>query len=97
MNCPPAIADVLLKILQLAILRIRASGWSGDAVLCALEADHIHNLPGLLADYTGERLRYYWEAERPSFVRQSDPDNLATYVALWEQLETLLPGSPATR
>jgi hypothetical protein len=34
------------------------------------EADHLHNLPQLLADYHPDRLRYYWDIERPSFIKQ---------------------------
>jgi hypothetical protein len=36
---------VLLNILTTGLLRIRAYGWNGQVDLCALEADHLHNLP----------------------------------------------------
>ncbi|MGC1720755.1 MAG: hypothetical protein WA746_17385 [Isosphaeraceae bacterium] len=51
MHCPAEIAEVILPILQYGLIRVRAFAWQGQAELCAVEADHIHNLPDLLADY----------------------------------------------
>ena len=50
--------------------RVRALAWQGQAELCGVESDHIHNLPDLLADYTPEKLHYYWNVERPEYIRQ---------------------------
>jgi hypothetical protein len=91
MTCPVKIADVLLEILQNALLVIRASGWNDDAARCAHHADHVHNLPSLLADYTPDRLRYYWDVERKAFVKQSDLASIASYTPMWERLAPLLP------
>ena len=82
MNCPPAIAEVLLQILHEGLLRIRSSGWQNDVARCAREADHLHNLPSLLSNYSPERLRYYWEAERTG---------VEPFAAHWARLEQLLP------
>jgi hypothetical protein len=49
----------LLKILSQGLLRIRAYGFEGQAHKCAIEADHLHNLPGLIANMEFERLSYY--------------------------------------
>lgn len=92
MNCPPEIAAILLDILSMAALRIRALGGAGNARRCAIEADHIHNLPALLQDYSPELLRYYWEAERPGFISQSTPADLAGFQPLWAQLAIHIPG-----
>ena len=59
MHCPAEIAEVILPILQYGLIRVRAFAWQGQAELCAVEADHIHNLPDLLADYTPQKLYYY--------------------------------------
>jgi hypothetical protein len=67
--CPEEVKEVVLDILHIAVLSIRIAGWNGDADYCALEADHIHNLPGLLKNYSVEKLRYYLEAERPDYLR----------------------------
>ena len=84
MLCPREIADVLLKILYMGILSARAAGWSGDAARAAREADHIHNLPGLLADYSPDRLAYYWDAERPAYLDAGG--TAARFQELWDQL-----------
>jgi hypothetical protein len=94
MNCPSEIAEVLLKILAHGLLRIRAAGWSGAGDRCALEADHLHNLPGLLTDFSFDRLRYYWEGERPAFLQRSGEAEAAGFEPLWQKLQRSL--SPST-
>lgn len=89
MPCPPEIAEILLEILQLGLLRIRALGWSGNGAGCASEADHLHNLPALLRNYSPEQLRYYWEVERPAYSSRGDGDP-AAFAAAWERLHHLL-------
>jgi hypothetical protein len=76
-TCPPDVARVILQILQVAVLRIRAVGWGGDGSCCAEEADHVHNLPALLIDYSDDLLRFYWEVERPSFMKLGRPTSRA--------------------
>lgn len=41
MKCPDDIAPAIVELISTAVLRIRAAGWSGDAELCAIEADHV--------------------------------------------------------
>jgi hypothetical protein len=87
MTCPPEIADLLLDITQLAILRIRAAGWEKNPERCALEADHVHNLCALIRDFSTERLRYYWNIERPSFISRITNAGSASFEPLWQQLQ----------
>jgi hypothetical protein len=96
MACPPEIARILLAIIQTATLHIRAAGWSGDAKRCAAEADHIHNLPGLVADYSQEGLRYYWQVEKPSYERLLDRPP-TSFQPLWDELGGLVDQAPVTR
>jgi hypothetical protein len=95
MRCPPEIAAILLSILETGVLQARAAGWSGDAARAALEADHVHNLPGLLTDYSDDRLTYYWETERTAYLTGAGSDSVAAFKQLWEQLrnrvETAVP------
>ncbi|MGA8346968.1 MAG: hypothetical protein WBQ11_01990 [Isosphaeraceae bacterium] len=86
MHCPAEIAEVILPILQYGLIRVRAFAWQGQAELCAVEADHIHNLPDLLADYTPQKLYYYWNAERPDYVRQVGVDQAVGWEELWQRL-----------
>ncbi|HKI32077.1 MAG TPA: hypothetical protein VKA46_09425 [Gemmataceae bacterium] len=88
MTCPPAVAEILLEMLRHGLLRTRAAGWSGDADRCAAEADHFHNLPDLLRDYSPERLRYYWDAERSAFRSHLSPEELASWEPLWQRLRS---------
>jgi hypothetical protein len=84
MNCPPAIAEVILDIIQTGILRIRASAWSGDVAQAADEADHIHNLPTLLQCYSPELLKYYWDMERASILERKL--DIVELEKLWQRL-----------
>jgi hypothetical protein len=95
MNCPPELAEVIAQILQVGLLRIRALAWSADAGRCAAEADHLHNLPGLLQDYSLDRLTYYWEAERPAFVSDSKGEGLEEFTSLWNRMAAFLDARPA--
>jgi len=86
MTCPTEIAEILTEILRTGLLRIRALGWAGNAETCATEADHLHNVPDLLAHYSPERLVYYWDVERRSYISQTPPSDLAVWEPLWRQL-----------
>jgi hypothetical protein len=86
MQCPPEIARILLEILSTSLLRIRAAGWDHDCDRCAVEADHLHNLPALLADYSHERLDYYCSAERIAFMDRRPREDTAAFEPLWSAL-----------
>ncbi|MBV9849971.1 MAG: hypothetical protein JO250_09900 [Armatimonadetes bacterium] len=82
-------ADILLEILYTGAIGARMAGWAGDGKKAAIEADHIHNIPHLIKDYSLHRLKWYWEAERESYVKQLGGQPKA-FEALWEQLEPLV-------
>lgn len=88
MTCPPDVAEILLEIINRGILRARAAGWSNDAGRCGLEADHIHNLPALVQNWLPDLLRYYWEAEKPSFVQRAEAAKISVqeFEPLWQKL-----------
>jgi hypothetical protein len=90
MQCPPAIAEIVTQILATGLLRIRVSGWRGNAKRCAIEADHLHNLPALLTAYRPELLDYYWRTERVAFIRQCSPEEAAAFEPLWTALNDLI-------
>lgn len=92
MKCPPEVCEILTRILQTGLLRIRALGWSGLAEQSALEADHIHNLPSLLADFSPERLAYYWDVERVSYLQQIPEDEREAWAPLWTSLQPYAAG-----
>jgi hypothetical protein len=86
MQCPIEIAEVILPLLQNGLLRIRALAWQGHAELCGVESDHIHNLPDLLGDYSPEKLHYYWNVERPEYIRQMEVNPQDGWEQLWQRL-----------
>jgi hypothetical protein len=86
MHCPPEIAAILTEILATGLLRIRALGWGGNAARCAVEADHLHNLPALLSSFRQEWLDYYWHAERPAFIQSSAHEDVSRFEPLWGAL-----------
>ena len=86
MHCPAAIANILLCILQTGLLRIRTLAWQGRTELCAIESDHIHNIPNLIIDYSPEKLSYYWDIERPEYIRQVSTEHSDSWDALWRRL-----------
>jgi hypothetical protein len=91
MTCPPAVAAILLDLLRHGLLTCRAAGWRRNAARCAAEADHLHNLPDLIADYSGERLRYYWDVERPAFAATCAPEELGWWEEQWARLRVHVP------
>jgi hypothetical protein len=84
MQCPPRIAELITKILERGILRIRVLGWDGQADACAVEADHLHNLPDLLRDFRREKLDYYLRIERGNYSSQVPESPL---VPIWNELD----------
>jgi hypothetical protein len=95
MSIEAPIQNVLLKILQLGLLRIRMLGNRGRGDICQLEADHLHNLPSVLMHSSTEELLYYYNIEIPAF-RRSLEYNMITEVdadefnGLWSELGSLI-------
>ena len=95
MNCPPEIAAIFCRILQIGILNVRACGWQNDAKAAALEADHVHNIPALLCEFSQRNLEYYWRAERPDYIRArlGFSNSVLPFEGLWTRLESAFPSS----
>jgi hypothetical protein len=86
MQCPPRIADLITQILRIGILRIRVLGWDGQADACAVEADHLHNLPSLLRDFSADLLAFYLSTSRESYLAQVNETSME-YAQTWKELE----------
>ena len=90
MECPTEVASLLLKIIGLALLNVRGFGFTkGDANRCAIEADHVHNLPGLIENFSAGALRYYLDVARPEYCRlvANEPGMIKLFEPAWSQLD----------
>jgi len=87
MNCPNEIAAIVLEILEQSMLNIRSAAHQGDTEQCFQEADHVHNLPSLLASFSEEKLKYYWTVERPIYMKRSKGNYAISFAAPWEMLQ----------
>jgi hypothetical protein len=90
MTCPDEIADILLEILKVGILRIRSFAWNENPARCAIEADHLHNLPDLLTNFSQDLLKFYWDVSRASFIQDSLSEDIIEFNSLWDRLATHL-------
>jgi hypothetical protein len=99
MNCPKPIADLVLAILTHCLLSTRAAGWGGKAAQCAIQADHVHNLPSLLADYRPELLDYYWKVQRACYIKKCMEAgvSIASLEPIWQELSKYLPDQPPAK
>jgi hypothetical protein len=88
MNCPSEVAQILSEILQAGLLSIRNGGWSSHR--SAIEADHLHNLPALLVNYSPDLLRFYWDVERPAYLTQIEPESASIFASHWKRLEPVV-------
>jgi hypothetical protein len=81
----PEIAEIILDIVKIGVLRTRGAAWAGDSARCAIAADHIHNLPDLLRDYSAQLLQSR-EVWRTSFTSQLPAEELAAFQSPWNKL-----------
>ena len=93
MNCPPEIACVLLQIFHHGILAARLRGWQNNAQGAALEANHVHNLPKLLLNFSCDELNWYWESTRWSYIEihRKLGNERTGFEKLWNQLQLAAP------
>jgi hypothetical protein len=87
--------QVLAEIIATGLLRIRRFGFENRADLCAIEADHIHNLPAILIDSRVELLAYYYEIERPAFVKRAEHSE--QFEPFWIKLASILEAMRVAR
>jgi len=93
-ECPEEVRETILEIIEVACLNIRVAGWGNHADYCAMEADHIHNLPSLLQKFRIEELRWYLDLQRNNYLhllQEHCPEYKGqSYDALWKKLEEAL-------
>lgn len=94
--------EIYLNILDRGLHCIRDFANDGNFRHCAIESDHLHNIPRYIAEGDEANHLYYLAKEVPFYLEQIDQthewlgDQLRQYVAWWRELEALIPieGSP---
>jgi hypothetical protein len=79
---PGILAEILAKGLQ----RIASLSRSGNVERCAVEADHLCNLPGLLAEFDPGVLDHYWNVQRIAYIKKSARADAAAFKPMWKAL-----------
>jgi hypothetical protein len=89
MECPAEVESLLLKIVGIALVNIRGVGFlESDANGCANEADHVHNLPNLIENFSRSGLRYYMDVYRPEYLRLfGDTGRGKLFESAWKALD----------
>jgi hypothetical protein len=89
--------QIYIQILGHGLQRLRDSALLGMIEYCAIEAEHLHNLPSLIGESNERRHEYYFEKERPFYLERVDRSvpgiefTLRRYEECWQKLQVLLP------
>src|SRR5690349_16267437 len=85
--CPDLLRFAFHELLYRTLICIRSS--CSDSRLVFVHADHVHNIPGLLSHFTPDLLKYYWEVERPCFLKNLPPGSSppALFEPIWITIE----------
>jgi hypothetical protein len=85
--------EAVAEILYRGLLFIRGTPGS-DVERCSLEADHLHNLPGLLLEESIPLLNYYFKLERPDYLARVSGPIPPGYEAQWKIIGDFLERHP---
>ena len=86
MNTPPVVQASLLTILKIGLLNIRYYADGKNLERCSIEANHLHNIPGLLEKFSVDLLKFYIDIERPQYVRETNDQVLKEMRGAWSEL-----------
>lgn len=90
MNAPNAVAGAIMGIVADSLLRIRAFAQQGECERCMIEADHVHNLPALMTNFSDALLRFYYFTERASYIRGGRAHDFEMFEPHWAVIESYL-------
>ena len=86
---------IYVQILHHGLLRIRDSAALGHVQYCAVESEHLHNIPSLIGETNEQRHIYYFCQERAQYLEHVDRSipglefTLSRYAELWTRLAAL--------
>jgi hypothetical protein len=78
-----------LDLLHRGLVQLRNFAHGGNAELCRIEADHLHNIPSLLYEDNEHRHEYYIRGERGLYLQRLREVGAAEYL---EQVGSLYSG-----
>ncbi len=82
MNEPlPQRPQAYLDLLARGLVLLRDSAHAGRIDLCRIEADHLHNVPSLLAERNEGRHEYYIRGERGLYLARLQEIGAEDYLA----------------
>jgi hypothetical protein len=87
MRSPDDIQTQLLMILEIGIVNIRYHCLAQRYHLCAVEADHVHNIPDLIEHFSVDKLAYYLEVEVAQYLRETSDQIHNGLRAPWDVLK----------
>ena len=90
MKIPETLQESLLAIVEMGIVNIRFQCQGGRYESCEAEANHIHNIPGLVQDFSADKLAYYLEVELPQYLREIGNHPRGDLLPHWEILRRWL-------
>jgi len=80
--------EIYCEILYRGLLDIRSASGEGDTERCFAQADHLHNMPGLLKNLDNEELHdFYWRCMRIDYDRPERENWPRVFDNLWKELE----------
>ena len=85
--------QIYIQILRFGLQRLRDSSELGLISYCAVESEHLHNIPSLIGEANELRHEYYFQKERALYLRRVDRNTpgldftLNRYSELWSMLE----------
>ena len=83
---------IYIEILKYGLHRIRECSELGLVTYCAVESEHLHNLPSLIGEKNEHRHAYYFQQERALYLERLDRKTpgidftLNRYSELWDKL-----------
>ena len=87
--------EIYVQILHFALMVLHNHPKAEHAGYCAIEVEHIHNIPSLIGESNEHRHAYYLRAERGLYLERVDRSLsgvkflLNRYAELWSRLEAL--------
>jgi hypothetical protein len=83
---------IYVEILRFGLIGLRNSAQSGQIDYCAVESEHLHNIPSLIGETNELRHQFYYEQERTLYLERLDREiwgvafTLGRYEELWKRL-----------